>query len=146
MHKNVTYNCRVIFLNKWVMRSILCIYVCVFNVTNFDAFELDASYERNLMECWNCRTPKPIQNGLYRIVWRCSYCTETDTNRFLSGSVLIYRYPCLSHGLFTLHGNGTRTGTRSRTGPVLDQCKHICMVLYFPFGHCSGPSPVFVHC
>ena len=24
------------------------------------------------------QTPRPIKNGLYRIVWRCSYCTETD--------------------------------------------------------------------
>ena len=37
-----------------------------------------------LMLCAHWPAPRPIQsliiNGLYRIVWRCSYCTETDIN------------------------------------------------------------------
>ena len=50
--------------------------------------------------CSQCPTPRPIQtatkNGLHRIVWRCSHCTDTDTdtdyycnqlNQFLSVSV-----------------------------------------------------------
>ena len=37
-----------------------------------------------LVVCSHCLTPRPIKrpikNGLYRIVWRSSYCTDTDTN------------------------------------------------------------------
>ena len=35
-----------------------------------------------LMVClhWKITRPKPIKNVLFRIVWRTSNCTETDTN------------------------------------------------------------------
>ena len=29
--------------------------------------------------CSHCQRPRPIKNRLYGIVWRCSYCTETET-------------------------------------------------------------------
>ena len=36
------------------------------------------------MVCLHCldseKDTETNKNGLYRIVWRCSYCTETDTN------------------------------------------------------------------
>ena len=34
---------------------------------------------------WQGQRQRPIKNGLYRVVWRCSYCseTETDENLFL---------------------------------------------------------------
>ena len=46
---------------------------------------------------WLRLRPRPIKNGLKRIVWRCSYCKETDTDanfhvvavHILSASVLI---------------------------------------------------------
>ena len=46
---------------------------------------------------WLRLRPRPIKNGLKRIVWRCSYCKETETDanfhwvavHILSASVLI---------------------------------------------------------
>ena len=34
-------------------------------------------WSRLLMECSHCPTQNPTKNGLYRIVWSCSHCTET---------------------------------------------------------------------
>ena len=30
--------------------------------------------------------------------------------------------------------------------PISDQCEHFYMVLYFPFGPCTGPVPVSLQC
>ena len=55
-----------------------------------------------LTVCSHCPTPRPIQtdkNGLHRIVWRCSHCTETDIITDSHYIMLIYRYLCLSRSL-----------------------------------------------
>ena len=45
------------------------------------------------MACSQCPTPITIKRGFYKLVWKCSYCTEADANhRFTLGSVIIYLY------------------------------------------------------
>ena len=65
----------------------------------------------------------------------------------------------VNDGLFLLNGNGTETGEGNGTRknskqwvlvpvPILDQCEHFYMVLYFPFGSCTcfGSVPVQCEC
>ena len=37
---------------------------------------------------WQWQRPRQLKNGLYRIVWSCSHCTETRQQRFPFGSYL----------------------------------------------------------
>ena len=36
--------------------------------------------EWTVMALSDWQWPRPIKNGLYRIMWRCTHCTETDNN------------------------------------------------------------------
>ena len=48
--------------------------------TPTDARSVRLFYFHAVIVCLHCPTPRPIKNGLWRIVWMCSYCTETDDN------------------------------------------------------------------
>ena len=90
-----------IYTNASSMKLMLCIYRHNFNKTTVHYLNLIQCRLQNvdLMVCLHCVPPSPIKNGLYmyRLMWRCSYCSETDTNTD-SHCVLhaFYRYLCRS--------------------------------------------------
>ena len=78
------------------------------------------SIDWRLRVCSHCPTPRPIQtptkNGLYRIVWRCSHCTDTDTDIDYYCTVCFY-----SHSRYVLGSRSLLvvcfTSTKSPRGP-----------------------------
>ena len=95
---------------NWIDLILYCVYLSFFSTQNknFVHWNIDSDHYEGvcdftstaIMVCLHCPTLRSIKNGLYRIVWRCSYCTETDTKcRLPLGSVLIYQYPCLPPSL-----------------------------------------------